>query len=272
MENTQRGMAEINGTKLYYNLTGDGPTLVLAHANPANETMWDEQVAALSQHYRVLRYDQRGAGQSEAGTGAFSHHADLNGLLERLDISEAHFIGLSNGSMLLTDFALSYPEKVRSLVLASPALSGYEFKGEPPATLMALFGALGTGDMDAAEELATQVWADGPSRRPEDVDSAFRERFREMARTELKVMFPDAAQPVGLEPPAIGRLGEITVPTLIVLGDKDDPSILDIGETLHAGVGGSERIVLEGAAHMLNMEQPEAFGELVLDFLERAGE
>lgn len=252
---------------LRFDLRGDGLTLVLVHASPANRTMWDGQVDVLSTHYRVLRYDQRGFGQSEAATGPFSHHEDLNGLLETLGVQQAHFIGCSNGSMIITDFALSYPDKVLSLVLTSPALSGYEFSGEPPQTLVALWAALGQGDLESAAEVATRIWADGPSRTPEQVDFSFRDRFRKMAREELKSMLPDTEQPQELEPPALGRLGEITVPTLTILGDKDDASILEIGETLHTGIGGAKKVVVAGAAHMVNMEKPEAFNRVVLDFL-----
>lgn len=254
---------------LRYELGSDGPTLVLAHANPANRTMWDDQMDALSAHYRVLRYDQRGFGESKAAAKPFSHHEDLNGMLETLGIQQAHFIGLSNGSMVVTDFALSYPDKVLSLVLASPALSGYEFSGEPPQTLVALWTALGKGDLEDAAKVATQIWADGPSRTPDQVDPGFRDRFKRMARQELKSMLPDAEQPQGLESPALGHLGEITVPTLVILGDKDDPSIFDIGEVLYTGIGGAEKVVIAGAAHVLNMEKSEAFNEVVLDFLAR---
>lgn len=259
----QTGMA----SNLRFDLSGDGTTLVLAHANPANRTMWEGQMDVLSTHYRVLRYDQRGFGQSEAAAGPFSHHEDLNGLLETLGVQQAHFIGCSNGSMIITDFTLSYPDKVLSLVLTSPALSGYEFSGEPPQTLVTLWAALGQGDLESAAEVATRIWADGPSRTPEQVDLSFRGRFERMAREELKAMLPDAEQPQELEPPALGRLGEITVPTLIILGDKDDASILEIGETLRAGIGGAEKVVIAGAAHMVNMEKPEAFNRVVLDFL-----
>lgn len=266
-QTTQTGMAPIAGAKLYYELMGDGPTLILVHAHPADRTMWDGQMDALSAHYRVLRYDQRGFGDSEAAAEPFSHHEDLNGLLETLGIQQAHFIGLSNGSMVVTDFALSHPDKVLSLVLASPALSGYAFSSEPPQTLVALWAALGQGDLDAAAKVATRIWADGPSRTPEQVDASFRDRFKRMARRELKSMLPDVEPPQGLEPPALNRLDEVTVPTLIIVGDKDDPSILEIGETLHAGIGGAEKVVIPGAAHMLNMEKIGVFNQSVLNFL-----
>lgn len=269
IHNTQTGMASVAGASLYYELVGEGPTLVLAHANPADLTMWDGQMDALSARYRVLRYDQRGVGQSEGAAGPFSHHEDLNGLLETLGIQQAHFIGLSNGSMVVTDFALSHPDKVLSLVLASPAVSGFEFSGEPPQTLVALWTALGKGDLENAAELAAQIWADRPSRTPEQVDPGFRGRFKRIAREELKATLLDAEQPQEFEPPALGRLGEITVPTLVILGDQDDPSIFEIGETLHTGIGGSEKVVIAGAAHMVNMEEPEAFNQAALDFLAR---
>ena len=250
------GIAFVAGAELYYELAGEGPTLVLAHANPADLTMWDEQMDALSARYRVLRYDQRGTGRSGGAAGPFSHHEDLNGLLEALGIRQAHFIGLSNGSMVVTDFALSHPDKVSSLVLASPAVSGFEFSGEPPQTLLALWTALGKGDLSEATELAAQLWVDGPSRTPEEVDPLVRQRFKGMARAELKVMFPDAEQPEGLEPPAVKRLAEISVPSLVVVGDKDDPSILKIGEMLATGIGGAEGVVVPDTAHMSTWKGP----------------
>jgi pimeloyl-ACP methyl ester carboxylesterase len=269
MQNVKAGRAEINGANLSFELTGEGPTLVLAHAGVADLTMWNDQLDALTSHYRVLRYDMRGFGTSSEATGAFSHHEDLHGLLEHLGIEKAHFIGLSNGGMVVTDFALTYPERVRSLVLASPALSGYEPSGEPPAAIYELFGALGEGNLEGAAEVATRIWADGPFRTPDDVDKNVRERLNAMSRTALKNHLPDAVQPEGLEPPALGRLWEISVPTLVIVGDKDDPSILDIGDVLVSGIAGAENVVVPGTAHILNMEQPEVFNKTVLDFLER---
>lgn len=267
-QNTQSGMASVVGAELYYELAGEGPSLVLAHANPADHAMWDDQMDALSARYRVLRYDQRGVGQSEGATGPFSHHEDLNGLLEALGIQQAHFVGCSNGSMVATDFALSHPDKVSSLVLGSPAVSGFEFSGEPPQTLLALWTALGKGDLGEATELAAQLWVDGPSRTPEQVDPLVRQRFKGMAHAELKVMFGVGEQPERLEPPAIKRLAEISVPSLVVIGDKDDPNILEIGEMLATGIGGAGKVVIPDTAHMLNMERPKAFNRAVLDFLE----
>lgn len=266
---TQSKIASVAGAELAYDLVGEGPALVLAHAGVADRTMWDEQVSAFAAHYRVLRYDQRGYGESPQTPGPFSHHQDLRDLLTYLGITQAHLIGCSNGGMVVTDFALVHPEMVQSLVLVSSAVSGYEFSGEPPETILALMGALAASDLDDAAEVAAQIWLDGPTRLSEQVDGAVRARIKTMSRSALKTMLPGAEQPEGLELPALGRLGEITAPTLVVLGDLDDPSILDIGETLTAGISGAEKVVIPGAAHMLTMEKPGAFNRVVLDFLER---
>ncbi len=259
----------VNGGILHYEIIGEGEPLVLAHAGVADLSMWNAQMSAFAAHNRVLRYDMRGFGASDDAASTFSHHDDLNDLLTQLDIDRAHFVGLSNGGMVVTDFALAFPERVASLVLASPALSGHDFSGEPPQAIYALMAALEAGNLDAASDVATRIWADGPHRTPDAVNPAVRDHLRAMSRRALENQLPGAMQPAPLEPPAAGRLSEITAPTLIVLGDKDDPSILEIGEILHASIAGSEQAIIENAAHMLNMERPEAFNILVLDFLER---
>lgn len=90
---------------------------------------------------------------------------------------------------------------------------------------MTLWAALGESDLDQAAEVAAQIWVDGPASTPEQVDPGVRHRFKDMARTELKIMLPGATQPDGLEPPALGRFSKIIAPTLVVLGDLDDPGI-----------------------------------------------
>ncbi len=90
---------------------------------------------------------------------------------------------------------------------------------------MTLWAALGESDLDQAAEVAAQIWVDGQARTPEQVDPGVRHRFKDMARTELKIMLPGATQPDGLEPPVLGRFSEIIAPTLVVLGDLDNPGI-----------------------------------------------
>ena len=265
--NTQAGQVDVAGASLHYEIAGKGSWLVLLHAGVADKTMWDAQVAAFAEHYRVLRYDMCGFGRSTLPSGSFSHRQDLHNLLETLGVERAHFVGCSLGGATVLDFTLEHPESVASLVLVASAVNGYQFKGKPPQTVLDLVAALEKRDLDTATDLAVRIWVDGPERTPDQVDAEVRERVRAMSRIALRNQLPGAAQGEGLEPPAIHRLVDITAPTFVVLGDKDDSSILDIGDTLTRSIAGADKLTIRGAAHLPSMEKPEAFNRAVLEFL-----
>ncbi len=105
---------------------------------------------------------------------------------------------------------------------------------------------------------------DGPHRTPDAVDPVVRERMREMITHYYTIRDDD---PPPLEPPAIARLAEIGVPTLIVVGGGEVPDILAQADLLHENIAGAQKAVIPGVAHVLNMERPERFNTLVLDFL-----
>ena len=118
------GIVEVNGTSLYYEIQGNGHPLVLIEGGQLDCRMWDDQFSVLSQNYQVIRYDVRGFGRSGAWADSYQAHEDLRALLDTLAIEKAHFVGLSLGGRISIDFALEYPEMVRSLVLAGPGRSG----------------------------------------------------------------------------------------------------------------------------------------------------
>jgi pimeloyl-ACP methyl ester carboxylesterase len=127
------------------------------------------------------------------------------------------------------------------------------------------------GDLEGAAEVNLRMWVDGPRRGPDAVPEV-RERVRAMVIRSFElyrqVLEQGEPGPVAkLDPPATARLGEISVPTLIVVGDADVPDILAICDRLAAGIGGARKVVFEDVAHMLPMERPEEFTRLVLDFL-----
>lgn len=258
------GMAKVEGTELYYEIAGDGPPLVLAHAGFVDRRMWDEPFPAFAQHYSVLRYDRRGFGNSKLTPGPFSHRRDLHGLLNFLGIERAHLLGCSAGGEMAIDFTLEHPEMTASLTLVSSALSGFQFQGEMPKPMQELGAAIQNKYLERAAEIAVQLWVDGPKRSPNQVDARLREKVREMSRTGL----PNAFVPEEpLEPSAAGRLEEIKVPTLVILGELDDDSIKSIGEVLATQIPGAKKVVILGAAHLPSMDKPEEFDQQVLEFL-----
>jgi len=265
------GVARVNGTDIHYDLAGDGFPLVLLHAGICDRRMWDEQMPALAEHFRVLRYDQRGYGQTRIPLGPFSHQADLEGLLAALGVERAHLLGCSRGGSLALDFALAHPERMAGLVLVCSSASGYQPAQPVPqsAQVPALIAAFEAGDLARAAELEVQVWVDGPQRTPDQVDAAVRARVYAMDLQAMRIEVASQGQEHELkpEPPATGRLGEVRGPTLVIIGDQDAPISLSSGEALAAGIPGAQRVVMAGTAHLPNMEQPERFNQIVLDFL-----
>jgi 3-oxoadipate enol-lactonase len=261
----QTGFADINGGSLYYEDAGDGPALVLAHAGIADRRMWDDQFLVFAQHYRVIRCDFWGFGKSTIANNSFFLHQDLYHLLEFLGIEQTNLLGSSLGGRVSIDLALEYPEKVNSLVLVSSGLGGYQFKGEVFTRFVEqIIAAREQDDCDRVCELRIQLWVDGQSRTPDQVDLQVRDRAREM------LLDHPGAQGEGqqLEPAAISRLSEIDVPTLIIVGDRDEANIATIADLLATNVHGARKIVIPDTAHLANMEKPGHFNQVVLEFLQ----
>lgn len=126
---TQTGFADVNGTRLYYEIAGSGHPLVFIHGNTLDTRMWDDQFEVFSQQYRVLRYDIRGFGQSAVPTTEpYTHPADLRALMTHLGIDHAHIIGLSLGGAIAINFAVTYPESTDTFITVDAGLSGYQWQ------------------------------------------------------------------------------------------------------------------------------------------------
>lgn len=266
IKNLQTATVQIEGADLAYEIAGEGPAVVLLHAGFVDRRMWDEQFVAFAQHYCVVRYDQRGFGNSKTKPGSFSHRHDLAQLLNLLNIEQAHLLGCSMGGQISIDFALEYPEMVTSLVLVSSAMSGYEMQGEMPKPLQELMAAMQANDLERAAELAVQLWIAGPQRTPDQVDRGIRARTHEMSLTALPNFFNEEE---ALAPLAVERLHEIRVPTLVMVGELDDDSIAKIGEQLATDITGAQKVMIAGAAHLPNMEKPAEFNHKVMEFLQQ---
>ena len=263
------GFAEINGARLYYEISGDGPPLVLLHAGIGDSTMWDDQFPVFARHYRVLRYDQRGFGQSQPAAGQFSHHEDLRALLDQLEIERAFLLGCSMGGSTATDFVLTYPGRAAGLILVGAALGGFEStqEEEEPPEWAEIVQAFRDGDYERVSEFEVRTWVDGPSRQPDQVDAAIRDKVRAMNVIALRNEASGIGENQPLDPPAAQRLSELKLPVLVMVGDLDQPEMLEIAGVLAAQIDGAQKVVMSGTAHVPNMEQPETFNRLVLDWL-----
>lgn len=264
----------ITGANIYTESAGSGDTVVLVHAGFLDSGMWDAQFEALSKTPHVVRYDQRGFGKSEPAAGPVSRHQELADVLDTLGISRATIIGCSQGGTAALDFALAHPEKVISLILVSATPSGFEMQGEPPADMLAMFGAAQQGDLARVSELQIKLWIDGGFRQADQVDSKVRTYAARMNKiaVERGTLFTADAQPLNpLDPPAVQRLGEVNTPVLVIDGGLDHPELLRAADVLVSNIRGARKLVIENAAHIPNMERPEVFDRAVLDFLQAQG-
>ncbi len=267
----QSGFVPVNGARIYYELTGARAPLVLLHAGIGDRRQWDDQVDAFASRYRVLRYDHRGWGRSDAQPGPVAFHEDLYGVLRALSIERAHIVGVSMGGTFAIDFALTHPQLVDSLVLVGSWLSGLPTEASPQeqAVWQAFEAALAAHDFDRANELEVDLKLAGIYRMPDQVDPGVRQRLLRIHRDaferlgERELMRPWLKP----EPPAASRLGEIHAPTLVVYGDLDVPTVPRIAALLAGEIASAQTVVMHGTAHVPNMEQPALFNRLVLDFL-----
>jgi 3-oxoadipate enol-lactonase len=265
-----QGFADANGARLWYEVAGAGPPLVMLHGHLIDSGQWDGQFAEFAGEFRTVRYDARGFGRSDQPAEPFAYHDDLRALLGFLGIEHAFLMGCSGGGATAVDLALSSPEMVRALVLVGTGLSGYQFEGERPAKIVALRAAQERGDIAEAVELGLQLWTDGERRRPDQVEAGAREHTREMMTRLFER--PDVdVEARSADPPAVSRLAEIGAPTLVIVGGDDWHPIHDIAGRLEREVPGARRVVIPDAGHHPNMEHSALFNETVLTFLRGVG-
>lgn len=265
---SQSGMAEVNGTRLYYEVAGEGHPLVLIHAGIADSRMWDDQFDAFAQRYRVIRYDLRGFGRSEVPPGPYALRDDLLGLLRFLGVARTYLVGVSIGGGLAIDFTLEHPGMVDALIPVAAGVFGLPRSAADDAPFEEVEAAIKAGDLARANELEIDLWVVGTRRTADQVDPRVRQRALEMNGDSFaRLAENEQAHPQPLDPPAYGRLGEIHAPTLVIVGDEDLPEVTRAADALAANIAGAHKVVMHGAAHLPNMEQPAEFNRLVLDFL-----
>jgi pimeloyl-ACP methyl ester carboxylesterase len=258
------GFAEVNGTRLYYETAGRGPAVVLLHGGLNDSRLWDEQMGPLSKRFRVVRYDLRGFGRSNAEPVEFWPTEDLRALLDFLKIERATLVGLSLGGIIAADFALEHPERVERLVFVGAGLRG---AGLPPDEKAA--AARRVGEKEGAEKyfdafLQSDLLA-GVRDRPRE-----REKMRRMMVENYKAhAYISAGYSQSPEPPTAQRLGQIKAPTLVLIGSLDGPTLQSIANTLAAKIPGARKVTIPGASHHPPVETPKEFNRALLDFLGR---
>lgn len=260
-----RGLAEVNGTRLHYEAAGKGPAVVFVHGGLVDSRQWDDQFREFSKRYRVVRYDLRGFGRSDAPAGQFSHVEDLRTLLDFLKVERATLVGLSLGGIVAADFALEHPRAVERIVLVGAGLRGAQLPVDEKLVAIYLSSQQDGAERYADKQLGTPFFAAAtPS------NARARARLREMLvhnHKALKTLAPGVVQ--FPEPPTVERLAAIKAPTLVVIGSIDHPNLIAIADILHTKIPGARKVVMPGASHHPPVEQPKEFNRILSDYLRK---
>jgi pimeloyl-ACP methyl ester carboxylesterase len=232
--------------------------------------MWEPQLRSFPESHAVLRLDLPGFGNSPIETNPISYRGSVGEALDAAGIGRAALVGTSFGGMVALDFALDSPERVAALVLVGAGTDDHDYSEEMQAFDAAEEAAVARGDLDAAVAANLDFWVAGPRRTADEVDPKIRELVAEMQLQAFRQSKGhDDLRAARLDPPASQRLGDVNVPTLVVTGDEDVDDIRVMGDRLARDIPGAERATIAGAAHLPNLERPEEFDRIVLDFLER---
>ena len=245
--------ADVNGTQLWYEERGSGDAVVFLHAGLLDSRQWERQLETFGERYRAIAYDARGYGRSPVPTEPYRMHEDLLGLLDALGLDQALLVGNSMGGQTAIDATLAAPERVSRLVSVGAAVSGISFRAYSDDQGERAEAAWMAGDYEGAADVWLEIWA------------PLSPGAREIAYTNAAIDF-DAFELAG-DPPAADRLGELHLPTLVLIGDHEVQGIVDSCQAIARDVPQARLELLAGADHLPNLSRPDEFDRLVLDFL-----
>jgi 3-oxoadipate enol-lactonase len=263
MQNQQ--IIKVNGVDVAYRFDGpqNGHVLLVANSLMANGSMWDWNVPAFADRYRVLRYDKRGHGGTATSPGPYSIAQladDAIGLLDALQIKQAHFMGLSIGGMIGQQLGARFPERIHSLSLCDTASE------MPPRNLWEERFAIAKKEGIAGLMPGTlKRWFldEFINSSPAEI-----EKVRQMilgTGVEGYIACGSAVRDMTHS----AMLLKIKAPTLVLTGRQDPACTVDQAIVLHRLIDNSEMVIIENAAHLSNIEQPAAFNSAIRSFIDR---
>jgi pimeloyl-ACP methyl ester carboxylesterase len=239
---------------------------VLLHGGFLDLRQWDDLFPRLARRYRVLRFDSRGHGRTPLGSVPYSRYEDVRAMLDHVGFDAAHVVSLSAGTGAAVELALAHPGRVLSLALGAAPLRGFDVDSSFGEGMRGIIQAGVAGDRELLHE---RVWGFECFRVAAGIPAA-RERLKRMVVEEHAFGYarPDAPKLGWYDPPAATVLGRIGAPTLVVVGEGEMPALTDVAEHLARSIPGAQKVVVPGAGHFVVLEQPDAYGQIVENWLD----
>ena len=249
------------GGAVFCEVTGHGPPLVLTHDAIVHRETWDAQFEALSRSCRVVRWDRRGYGRSDAPSTPYASDDDLTRVLTSLTEPPAILIGSSNGGLLSLQVALNHPQLVAALVLVGPIVSEMSFTEH----LTSRGGHRPSRVMTPDEEI--DYWSSTDPYLTALANTDARNRVRVLLTANPINLRPNEHLERAFESPVLARLSDISVPTLIIVGEHDIADVHAHCGAIEAAIPAARRVILSDSGHLPHVEVPDEFNAVVLDFL-----
>jgi pimeloyl-ACP methyl ester carboxylesterase len=259
---TTSGFVQAAGSTLFFEECGTGAdAIVLIHDGVVHSAVWDDVWPLFCRRFHTVRYDRRGYGRSPAATNWYWETDDLAAVLRRAGVTRATLVGSSHGGEISIDFTLDHPELVRRLVLIGAVVGGFPYTEHFVARGTSNSELLRKGDIPGG----LKAWANDRYLIAPGNDAARKKLLDLLLANPQDMTHPNQILPPR---PALPRLGEIHVPTLILVGDADIPDVHAHAGAIEAGIPGARRAIVPGTGHMMYLEKPEEFARIVIDFID----
>src|SRR5579863_5657680 len=266
VQKTVGGRVEVSGgSKIYYEECGSGPVaVILLHDAWLHSVTWDDEWRPLCAKYHAVRYDRRGYGKSEAAKAAYSPAEDLLAVVNDRKIQRVVLVGSSTGAGIAIDFALAHPDLMQGLFLIGPIVEGLPTSLEYQVRAARNSEPLKDGDAKAAaENWSRDHYILGEGHEPE------RAKFLAELDASLQNLKNGDEFATKGSPAAGTRLGEIHVPTEILVGEVDIADVHAQAGSIEEGIAGAQRDVVINAGDLVQLEQPEILLEKLTNFVDR---
>lgn len=253
---------EVDGARLYYEECGSAPqVVVLVHDGVLDSSAWNDVWPEFCKHFHTIRYDRRGYGRSSLATQGHYATEDLAAILHHLKLKQVAIVGSSHGGEISINFTLEHPEMVEQLVLVGAVVGGMPYTKHFLERGEALGKPLEKGDIKGAITAATKdKYLTAPG------SEAARKRMADILLANPQdLTHPELELPVK---PALPRLGEIHIPTLLLVGDADIPDVHAHAGAIEAGIPRAHLVVINDVGHLMYLEKPAEFSRTVIEFLE----
>ena len=249
----------VEAGRVWYQTCGTGPkAMVLIHDGLLHSASWDDVWPIVCKNFHVVRYDRRGFGQSPSAAKPYSPVDDVLAVMHAAKMEHAVVVGSSAGGGLAVDFTLRHPEAVDRLVLSGPQVLGFGQSQYFIDHVVTLFQHLKKGDLEKPLRDFGTAFAPGH-------DAALERAIALLKANPEDINHSDMAR---VAPPAAPLLSSIKVPTMILVGDHDSPDVQAWAGAIDALIPGSHRIVVSNAGHLMYMERPARFAELIEQFVD----